>query len=97
MKSKKLRDASQNPYNASYPAPGYSTFKNMAVENKNNVYRNLVMMGLDGNQGQLLMADGSAGSINDTTLQDKVKAHANSKGQHFFALEVVGQPERKLK
>ena len=87
----------QNPYNASYPAPGYSTFKNMAVENKNNVYRNLVMMGLDGNQGQLLMADGSAGSINDTALQDKVKAHANSKGQHFFALEVVGQPERKLK
>ena len=69
----------------------------MTDENKNNVYRNLVMMGLDSNQGQLLMADGSASPINDTGLQDKFKGHASSKGQHYFPLEVVGQPERKMK
>ena len=88
----------QSAHTVNYPNPGYSEVSvDMTDENKNNVYRNLVMMGLDGNQGQLLMADGSASSINDTGLQDKVKGHASSKGQHYFPLEVVGQPERKMK
>ena len=87
----------QTPYSGAYPDPGYSDVKDMSEENLNNVYRNLVQMGLNSNQGQLLMADGSAAQVNDAGLQDRVKAHASSKGTHHFALEVVGQPERKLK
>ena len=88
----------RNGYTVNYPNPGYADVSiDMAVENLNNVYRNLVMMGLNSNQGQLLMADGSAAQINDTKLQDRVRGHATSKGKHQVALEVVGQPERKLK
>ena len=67
-----------------------------ATENLNDVMRNLVMMGLDSNQGQLLMSDGSATQANDTQLQDKVKSHANTTGTFLFPLEIVGQPEKKL-
>ena len=88
----------RNPYaGAAYPAPGYTDFKDMSEENLNNVYRNLVCLGLNSNQGQILMADGSAGAINNTTLQNRVKGHAATKGDHYFSLEVVAQPERKKK
>ena len=68
----------------------------LATANLKNAYRNLVMMGLNSGEGQLLMADGSADQINDAGLQDRVKAHAGSRGQHHVALEVVSQPERNL-
>ena len=68
-----------------------------ATENLNDVMRNLVMMGLDSNQGQLLMSDGSAIQANDTQLQGKVKSHANTTGTFLYPLEIVGQPEKKMK
>ena len=69
----------------------------LEVENLNGLYKNLVMAGLDGNQGQLLMADGSASGISSAALQDRVKTHAETKGKHLVSLEVVSQPERKQK
>lgn len=87
----------QTTHTINYPDPGYDEMTvDMTELNKNNVYRNLVMMGLNSNQGQMLMADGSASSLNSAELQARVKSHASSKGQHYFPLEVVGQPERKL-
>jgi len=85
-----------NPYAAYFPNEGYDQLLDLATANLKNAYRNLVMMGLNSGEGQLLMADGSADQINDAGLQDRVKAHAGSRGQHHVALEVVSQPERNL-
>jgi len=85
-----------NPYAAYYPNEGYDQVLDLATANLKNVHRNLVMMGLNSGEGQLLMADGSANQINEAELQDRVKAHAGSKGQHHVAMEVVSQPERNL-
>ncbi len=69
--------------------------RNVATENTRSVYRNLVMMGLDSNEGNILMAGGSAEQISDVELQDRVKKHASSRGgDHDVPLEVVSQPER---
>ncbi len=83
-----------NPYVATYPNPGYEQIKDVASANMKSVYRNLVMLGLENNQGQLAKADGSAAQINDTGLQQSVKNHASAKGAHEVALEVISQPAR---
>jgi prepilin-type N-terminal cleavage/methylation domain-containing protein len=83
-----------DPYVATYPNPGYEQIKDVASANMKSVYRNLVMLGLENNQGQLAKADGSAAQINDTGLQQSVKNHASAKGAHEVALEVISQPAR---
>ncbi len=79
--------------------PGHvgCAYSSVAAANVKNVSRNLVMSGLDANQGQMVRADGSVMVANDSQLQDAVKKHADSKGSHIFALEVVAQPTRERK
>jgi hypothetical protein len=54
-----------------------------------NIMRSLMMGGLNANQGQLAMSDGSVSMANDTALQSAVTKHADAKTNHDVTLEVT--------
>jgi len=69
------------------------TPQDVASMNIKGVLQNLVMTGLDKNQGQLVRADGSGELANTATLQESVVNHAKTKGSHIVPIEVISQPE----
>ena len=54
----------------------------------------LAMGGLNANQGQLLMSDGSASMANDTKLASAVDKHGDAKTNHDVPLEVTTSASR---
>ncbi len=74
-----------------------STTATFAAENHQprRIYNNLMMSGLDANQGQIAFADGSTGIINDTGLASALREHAQQKGSHDQPLEVYSRPNRR--
>ena len=54
-----------------------------------NVMRSLMMGGLNANQGQLAMSDGSVSMANDTALQSAVQKHGDAKTNHDVAIEAT--------
>ncbi|MSU43748.1 MAG: type II secretion system protein [Pedosphaera sp.] len=60
-----------------------------------NVSRNLMMSGLDANQGQIAFSDGSTGMYSDTDLAGALAVHAAQKGSHYLPLEVYSRPNRR--
>ena len=59
-----------------------------------NIMRSLMMGGLNANQGQLAMSDGSVSMANDTALQSATEKHADAKTNHDVALEVTASATR---
>ena len=59
-----------------------------------NIMRSLMMGGLNSNQGQLAMSDGSVSMANDTALQSAVTKHAVAKTNHDVAIEVLAAATR---
>jgi len=57
--------------------------------NKRSVHRCKVMAGLNENQGQFGMADGSASWINDVELVDAIRVHSSRKTNHIYPIEAV--------
>jgi len=62
-----------------------------------NIMRSLMMGGLNSNQGQLAMSDGSVSMANDTALQSAVTKHAAAKTNHDVAIEVLAAGTRDKK
>ena len=62
--------------------------------NQRNVMRSLMMGGLNSNQGQLAMSDGSVSMANDTGLQSAIQKHGDAKTNHDVALEVLAGATR---
>jgi len=62
-----------------------------------NIMRSLMMGGLNSNQGQLAMSDGSVSMANDTGLQSAVTKHAAAKTNHDVAIEVLAAGTRDKK
>jgi len=54
-----------------------------------NIMRSLMMGGLNSNQGQLAMSDGSVSMANDTALQSAVQKHGDAKTNHDVAIEAT--------
>ena len=74
-----------------------STGATFSAENnaRRNVARNLMMSGLDANQGQIAFSDGSTGIINDTGLASALREHTLQKGSHYLQTEVYSRPNRR--
>ena len=70
---------------------------NFAAENndRRNVSRNLMMSGLDANQGQIAYSDGATGMINDVDLAAALRTHTSQKGSHYLAIEIYSRPNRR--
>ena len=62
--------------------------------NQRNIMRSLMMGGLNSNQGQLAMSDGSVSMANDTGLQGAIQKHGDAKTNHDVALEVLAGATR---
>jgi prepilin-type N-terminal cleavage/methylation domain-containing protein len=62
--------------------------------NQRNIMRSLMMGGLNANQGQLAMSDGSVSMANDTGLQSAIQKHGDAKTNHDVALEVLAGATR---
>ena len=54
---------------------------------KLNVHRCKMMAGLNANQGQMGLADGSAKMVNDVELADAIKTHSGLKTSHIHPIE----------
>jgi len=61
---------------------------------QNNIMRSLMMGGLNANQGQLAMSDGSVSMANDTGLQGAIQKHGDAKTNHDVAIEAVAAATR---
>ncbi len=61
------------------------------------VFDSLAMMGLQANQGQVVMAHGGVSQANDRTLQEHIHETASLKGNHIHPLEVLSQPTRQVR
>jgi prepilin-type N-terminal cleavage/methylation domain-containing protein len=61
---------------------------------QNNIMRSLMMGGLNANQGQLAMSDGSVSMANDTGLQGAIQKHGDAKTNHDVAIEAVASATR---
>ena len=59
-----------------------------------NIMRSLMMGGLNSNQGQLAMSDGSVSMANDTGLQSAIQKHGDAKTNHDVAMEVLAGATR---
>jgi hypothetical protein len=59
-----------------------------------NIMRSLMMGGLNANQGQLGMSDGSVSMANDTALAAAIEKHADAKTNHDVAIEVLESASR---
>jgi prepilin-type N-terminal cleavage/methylation domain-containing protein len=59
-----------------------------------NIMRSLMMGGLNANQGQLGMSDGSVSMANDTALAGAIEKHADAKTNHDVAIEVLEAASR---
>jgi hypothetical protein len=53
-----------------------------------------MMGGLNANQGQLAMSDGSVSMANDTALQSAVTKHADADTNHDVPIEVLAAATR---
>jgi prepilin-type N-terminal cleavage/methylation domain-containing protein len=67
-------------------------------DNENlSVHRCKMMAGLNANQGQMGLADGSAKMVNDVEIADAIKTHAGLKTNHIHPIEAVTWGMRRFK
>ena len=64
---------------------------------KLNVHRCKMMAGLNANQGQMGLADGSAKMVNDVELADAIKTHSGLKTNHIHPIEQLSWAMHKYK
>jgi len=62
-----------------------------------SVHRCKMMAGLNANQGQMGLADGSATMVNDVEIADAIKTHAGLKTNHIHPIEAVAWGMRRFK
>ena len=63
---------------------------------RNRVRASLALNGLDSNQGQLVLSDGSAIQANNKAFHEKIINHADQATSAVFPIEVYGQATRDL-